>query len=157
MNKNILGAVFFLGAALMGVPSGAGAQVLAVATLEGTYQQLVNSSSWQEIYVKQGGTSLQFTTDADNERVVITYSASCAALGFIVYVRAKVDGVAASPGAAGGVDLCYISVSGSTFPASRTFSALISAKGAHSVTIEAKAGGSGAAILIGNSALVVQH
>ena len=153
--RNLFGAVSLIIAVGLSPHSSAQGQVLAVATLEGTYSQPVNNSSWQAIHVSAAGTALQFNTANNNDRVVIAYSASCLALGFVVYVRAKVDGVIANPGATSGVPLCSVAVSGSTYPASRTFSALIPAKGAHNVTLEVK--GSGAAINIGDSALVVQR
>ena len=153
--RNVIVAVSVTIAALLGVASSAQAQVLAVTTMEGTYEQRVNDS-WQPIFVNAGGTTLQFTTTKDNERIVITYSASCLALSFVVMVRANIDGVIASPGVTSGVSLCGVpAVQASTYPASRTFSALIAKKGVHKITIEVM--GSGAAIMIGDSALVVQH
>jgi hypothetical protein len=132
------------------------AQVLAVATLEGTYSQRVNNSSWQAIALATGRTTLPFETTKSKERIVITYSASCLAGGFIIYVRANVDGAIASPGTTSGVSLCSIpAVGGSTYPASRTFSAVVAKKGVHNLTLEVR--GNGAAILIGDSALVVQR
>ena len=152
--RNVIAALSVTIAAAPGVASCAQAQVLAVATMEGTYEQRVNTS-WQAISVNAGGTTLQFTTTRDNERIVITYSASCIALSFVVMVRANIDGVIASPGVTSGVSLCGVPVQASTYPASRTFSALIAKKGVHKITIEVM--GSGAAIMIGDSALVVQH
>jgi hypothetical protein len=134
------------------------AQLLAAATLEGTYSQPVDSSSWHAIFLSAGATALNFDTTTNNERVVITYSGTCLALNFTVFVRAKIDGVVANPGTAGGIPLCSTDLNGSTYPASRAFSALILTTGAHTVTFEVKKGnGGGAAILIGDSALAVQH
>lgn len=155
---NILGAVTLIIAAGLSAYSTARAELLAVATLEGTYEQPVDSSSWQAIYLSAGGTALTFNTATDNERVVITFSGSCLALDFTVLVRANVDGVIADPGTANGVPLCHTDLSGSTYSASRTFSALIPTQGPHNVTLEVKmASGRSAAIEIGDSALVVQR
>jgi hypothetical protein len=87
--------------------------------------------------------------------VVITYSASCSALGFAAYVRANIDGIIASPGVTGKVDLCSVSASGTVLPASRTFAATVPTKGNHRITIEVM-GSANAAIVLGNSSLVVQ-
>jgi len=87
---------------------------------------------------------------------VITYTTSCLAAGFTVNVRANVDRVIASPGAPNGVPLCLVpATGGSSYPASRTFSAVVPTKGAHKISIEVR--GAGAAILIGESALIVQR
>lgn len=142
--------------------SSAQAQLLAVATLEGTYTQPVDTSSWQAIILSAGGTVLKFNTTTNNERVVITYSGSCFALGFTVLVRANVDGVIAHPGATSEIPLCAYELKGSVYPASQTFSALIPTKGTHSGTLEVKmrsgnAWANSGAIVIGDSALVVQR
>lgn len=157
MNRSsLLRAMSIMSAVALSPPSNAHGQLLAVATLEGTYTQRVNNSSWQPVAVAMQTTALQFNTTKNNERIVITYTASCIAGGFIIYVRANIDGVIANPGATSGVSLCSIpAVGGSTYPASRTFSAVIATMGTHHVSIEAR--GNGAAILIGNSALVVQR
>jgi hypothetical protein len=76
-----------------------------------------------------GATSLPFKTTQNNKTVVITYSASCIALSFTVYLRASTNGLIASPGTKIGVTLCSTTLSGSTYPASRTFSAVIAKKG----------------------------
>ena len=133
------------------------AYFLAVATLEGTYEQPVDTSSWQPVHLNVGpaGTAVQFKTTKDNDRVVITYSASCSALGFAAYLRANIDGIIASPGVTGKVDLCSISASGTVLPASRTFSATVPSKGNHRITIEVM-GSANADIVLGNSSLVVQ-
>jgi hypothetical protein len=142
----------------LGACSNAQAQVLAVATLEGTYSQPVDSSNWQAIFLSASGPALNFDTTMNNERVVITYSATCLALDFNVLVRAKVDSVVVNPGAANGVPLCSTALTGSTYPASRTFSALILTAGTHNITLEVKKeSGGGAAILVGDSALAVQR
>ncbi len=152
----MLRAVPLIIAAGLGAYSSAQAQVLAVATVEGTYTQPVSYSSWQSIVLSAVGiTALNFNTTTNNERVVITYSGSCLALSFTVFIRANVDGIIANPGATNGVPLCTTSLTGSTYPASRTFSALIPTKGTHNVTLEVK--GNGGGIVIGDSALVVQR
>lgn len=152
----MLRAIPLIIAAGLSAYSSAQAQVLAVATLEGTYTQPVSYSGWQAILLSAGGsTALNFNTGTNNERVVITYSGSCFALSFTVLIRANVDGVIANPGAANGVPLCTTSLTGSTYPASRTFSALIPTKGTHSVTLEVK--GNGGGIRIGDSAVAVQR
>ena len=144
-------------AAIFGGTLPARADFLAVATLEGTYEQPVDTSSWQPVHINVGpaGTAVQFKTTKDNDRVVITYSASCFALGFTAYVRANIDGVIASPGVTGKVDFCSVSASGTVLPASRTFSATVPTKGNHRITIEVM-GSANAAIVLGNSSLVVQ-
>ena len=105
-------------AAIFGGTLPARADFLAVATLEGTHEQPVDTSSWQPVHIDVGpaGTAVQFKTTKDNDRVVITYSASCFALGFTAYVRAKIDGVIASPGVTGKVDFCSVSASGTVLP-----------------------------------------
>jgi hypothetical protein len=110
---------------------------------------------WTALPVATQTFALPFTTAADNERIVITYSTTCLALGFIINVRANVDGQFASPGRQLGVPLCNNTVSGSSYPATRVFSIVVPRKGRHTVAIEAK--GNGAAVRIGDSALVVQH
>ena len=136
-------------------------QVLGADTVEGTYTQPVNSG-WQAIPVgfsftgPPTRTALPFKTTSSNVRVVITYNTSCLALGFAVYVRAKVDGVVASPGTVKDVRLCFTTVSGSSYPASRMFTAVVPAAGAHNVTIELM-GDQNAAVSIGDSTVVVQQ
>ena len=152
---NLPGAISLAIAAALGAPSRGQAQILAVATMEGTYTQRINNSTWQAIHIGVGSTVLHFNTTKNSERIVITYSAYCLAGGFIIYARATVDGLIASPGATTGVSLCSTAVSGSLYPASRTFSVVVATKGVHNLSIEVK--GNGAAILIGESALVVQN
>jgi hypothetical protein len=103
------------------------------------------------------GFALKFATSKDNDRIVISYSTTCLALGFALYVRANIEGVVASPGAEAGseVDLCFVSVSGSAYSASRTFSAVVPIKGDHSLAVEVSGPG-GAAARLGNSIIVVQ-
>ena len=154
--RNFIGAVLII-AAVFGGSLPVRADFLAVATLEGTYEQPVDTSGWQPVHISSGpaGTALQFKTTKNNDRVVITYSASCSALGFTVYVRANIDGVIASPGATGRVDLCSASASGVVLPASRTFSAIVVTKGSHRITIEVMGSATGPVVL-GNSSLIVQ-
>src|SRR5215471_2639217 len=154
--RNRRGALSVVICAALSGHFSAHAQVLAVATVEGTYTQPVNSSSWQAIPVRMGATALPFKTTQNNQTVVITYSASCIALSFTVSVRANIDGLIAGPGTKTGVTLCSNTLSGSTYPASRTFSAVIATKGTHNVSIELK-GSSNAGIVIGDSALVVEQ
>jgi hypothetical protein len=154
--RHALLAVSITLAVPLGAPFSAYGQVLAVATLEGSFTQRVNSSTWQPVALAFGTTALDFTTASDKERIVITYTASCLAAGFTINVRANVDGVIASPGAPNGVSLCLVpATGGSTYPASRTFSVVVPTKGAHRISIEVR--GAGAAILIGDSALIVQR
>ena len=154
--RHALLAVSIIIAVALGAPFSAYGQVLAVATLEGSFTQRVNSSTWQPVALAFGTTALDFKTASDKERIVITYTASCVAAGFTVNVRANVDGVIASPGAPNGVSLCLIpATGGSTYPASRTFSTVVPTKGAHKISIEVR--GAGAAISIGDSALIVQR
>lgn len=154
--RHALVAVAITLSVALGTASGAYSQVLAVATVEGSFTQRVNSSTWQPVALASMTTALDFTTERDKERIVITYTASCLAAGFTVNVRANIDGLIASPGDPNGVPLCTVPIpSGSTYPASRTFSAVIPTKGAHKISIEVR--GPGAAILIGDSALVVQR
>lgn len=72
------------------------------STPEGTFTQRVNSTTWQPVALAVSTTALDFKTERDKERIVITYTASCLAAGFTVNVRASVDGVIASPGAPSG-------------------------------------------------------
>jgi hypothetical protein len=154
--RNLLAAGSIIIAAALSFPSIAHGQVLGVATLEGTYTQLVDNSTWRPIFVGTRVTALQFRTTKNRERIVITYSGECLAAGFTVNVRANIDGVNATPGVPNGVSLCSTSVvGGSLYPATRTFSALVARRGLHNLTIEVK--GNGAAIRIGDSALVVQR
>jgi hypothetical protein len=154
--RNLISAVLII--AGLGGPLPARADFLAVATMEGTYEQPVNTSGWQPIRIiaEPAGTSVEFKTAKANDRVMITYSASCSALGFTAYVRANIDGVIASPGSTSKVDLCSMSSSGSASPTSRTFSAVVVTQGEHRITIEVL-GSTDAAIFIGNSSLVVQN
>ena len=153
--RHALLAVSMTIAVALGAPVSASGQVLAVATLEGSFTQQVNSSTWQPVALAFGTTALDFKTASDKERIVITYTASCLAAGFTVNVRANVDGVIASPGAPNGVSLCLVQIGGSAYPASRTFSIVVPTKGEHKLSIEVR--GAGAAILIGDSALIVQR
>ena len=60
-----------------------------------------------------------------------------------------------SPGVTKDVILCSHSLSGSTYPASRTFSAVVVAQGTHRITVELKC--VDAAVSTGDSALIVQR
>ena len=154
--RHVLRAFLVTIAVALGAPFSAYGQVLAVATVEGTFTLRVNSTTWQPVPMGFQITAVEFTTTTDNERIVITYTATCLAGGFTLNVRANVDGVIASPGVANGVSLCLVpGTGGSSFPASRTFSVVVPTKGPHKVTIEVR--GPGAAVLLGESALVIQR
>ena len=57
MSDYMLRALLLI-AAVLAPYSGAQAQILAVATLEGTYTQPVSSSNWQAIVLSAGNTDL---------------------------------------------------------------------------------------------------
>jgi hypothetical protein len=149
--------VAFLAIVVLAMPARAQAEVLAVGILEGTYSQRVSSSAWQAVFTSAAGTTLAFNSTQNNERIVITYNATCIAAGFTAYIRAKIDGVIGKPGATKDVSFCLTSVSGGAYPAIRTFTAVVPTIGTHTVSIEVKGSGGGAAMVIGDSTLIVQH
>jgi len=133
----------------------ANAELLATATLEGTYLQMVEGYDWRQIVLSPGPAySLPFVTDTDNQTVAITYSGSCMAFGFTISIRANIDGVIADPGSTKGGEFCNVPLTGSIFPATRVFFARIAKKGQHRLSIEVK-GSTNAGFIVGDSALMV--